>query len=526
MSFFTDRCPNCGISISKNAEYCSSCGCESATAWATCQRCNASIGSDKQYCWKCGTQQDTTARRNIFGDRWFRSPTDFAIRVELTSPEKALHHGIQVDEGTLALVFQDGHLKGTLEPGYHTLDTFLQRLFGFDKGKQSHAILLDARSAEIDFSISDVRVKNMIPIDVRLRLLFRIADARLFVEKVVKDMPSFSTANLAEIFAHDVAEAVASRLRDESADDLMVAPKAREVVEGGLMVHLSPILCQYGLQIDGVRLAQFGGPAIDYISEKLGEIGRLNRELEINRELRDATRAEKLGAFRDEKQLEDCYEQIGHEFGFKGAEREQERQKFMQAAEHGTLMDGIRQDYEARRVEIINRLDEQLLQHQSELRDVGHDLAKRELRFQREQAEARSRGELGREQQLSQAEVDRAIALKNAEAARLKGLEGLALAREVEKFKQERREGDNTSDVKLLEQKLALFGSASKQALLATLTDEQADRVLKLAELEMRQGLSAEQALAMVAEKSPEIAPAVADALKARYTTPQSDEER
>jgi len=41
--------------------------------------------------------------------------------------------------------------------------------------------------------------------------------------------------------------------------------------------------------------------------------------------------------------------------------------------------------------------------------------------------------------------------------------------------------------------------------------------VLKLAELEMRRGLSAEQALALVAEKSPEIAPAVADALRAKY---------
>ena len=40
---------------------------------------------------------------------------------------------------------------------------------------------------------------------------------------------------------------------------------------------------------------------------------------------------------------------------------------------------------------------------------------------------------------------------------------------------------------------------------------------LTLAELEMRQGLSAEQALALVAEKSPEIAPAIATALSAKY---------
>ena len=36
----------------------------------------------------------------------------------------------------------------------------------------------------------------------------------------------------------------------------------------------------------------------------------------------------------------------------------------------------------------------------------------------------------------------------------------------------------------------------------------------------MRKGLSPEQALAMIAEKSPEIAPSVADALKAKYSQP------
>jgi alanyl-tRNA synthetase len=41
--------------------------------------------------------------------------------------------------------------------------------------------------------------------------------------------------------------------------------------------------------------------------------------------------------------------------------------------------------------------------------------------------------------------------------------------------------------------------------------------VLKLAELEMRRGLGAEEALALVVEKSPEIAPAIAEALKGRF---------
>jgi hypothetical protein len=72
--------------------------------------------------------------------------------------------------------------------------------------------------------------------------------------------------------------------------------------------------------------------------------------------------------------------------------------------------------------------------------------------------------------------------------------------------------------VEIEAQRLKLRGAADVKALLATLEGEKADRILKLAELEMRKGLSVEQALALVAEKSPEIAPAVADAMKAKYS--------
>jgi Flp pilus assembly protein TadD len=67
-------------------------------------------------------------------------------------------------------------------------------------------------------------------------------------------------------------------------------------------------------------------------------------------------------------------------------------------------------------------------------------------------------------------------------------------------------------------ERLKMRGNADFRALLATLDGEKADRLLKLAELEMRKGLSVEQALALVAEKSPEIAPAVAEAMRAKYT--------
>lgn len=515
--FFTERCPNCGKPISKQAAYCNSCGCQSATGFVECQRCRTSIGSDSRFCWKCGGEQDLNTRRQVFGDRWFRSPTDFAVRVEISSPREVFHHGLQIDDGTLALIFQDGAFKGTLEPGYHTFDGFVSRLVGFNSGHQSHAILLDARSAEVDFDIQNVRVAEMIPIDVRLRLLFRISDARQFVTKVIGDRSSFNTQDLASLFAQDVANIIQSQLMNVRVEDLMVEPRAREKVEGELMSTLSPILAAYGLQIDGVRLAKFGGNSIEGLGDKLGQLAQLNREFEANRDLRDATRREKVEAFRDEAQLNEAFEQISHEFGFKGAEREQERRRFLQLADHKFQSEGLQQDYERRRAEILNRLDEQTLQHQSQLKDVEHELSIRAKQFETELSEARRRGEHGREEQLKQAEVDRELSLKQAQNSTAVAEEGLKVWKQVEAAKVERERNRNDEDLRVKREMLGIFGEAETRTLLALLSGEQADRVLKLAELEMRAGLSEEKALAIVAERAPEMAGAIAEALKAKY---------
>ncbi|PYL60178.1 MAG: hypothetical protein DMF24_10895 [Verrucomicrobia bacterium] len=513
MGFLTEHCPNCGKAISKEAEYCSSCGCPSATSWTTCNRCQSAIGGDSQFCWKCGAEQDPKARKSFYGDRWHRSPTDFAVRVDLAVPKTVLHHGIQVDEGTLALLFQNGEFKGTLGPGYHSLNSFFERLAGLDKGKEAHAILLDTLGAEVDFEIDNVPVKNQVPVAVRVRLLFQLKDPKLFADKFLQGAASFSTQDVAEAFKADVAQALQRRLKDLSPDDLIIETEKRQLIEKELMESLNPTLAKYGIESTGVRLADFAGAAIDYIRDKLGDISRLNREFELNRRLRDAVRTEKVDAFRDEEQLRDYYEQVSHEFGFKSAEREQERRRFMQIAEHRFQLEGLGQDYEVRRAEILNRLDEQKLTHRNEIVDVQHQLQIHRAKFEEDFYQNQRRFGASLEQQHRQAITDRKV-----------GEEGLALLRQTVAAKLQAREAEEDLALKVEAKRLQMRGDASMKALLSTLSGEQADRVLKLAELEMQRGATAHQALALVFQSSPDIPPALADALKARLEQPAAEE--
>ena len=508
MGFFTQRCPNCSRSVSKDASHCSHCGCPTATSWAACDRCGTSVGAGSKFCWKCGAPQDSTKRDRFFGDRWRRSPGDFAVRIELKVPGQVLHRGLQIDDGTLALVFQSGVLKGTLEPGCHTTDGFFSRLLGLDKNTEAHAILLDTRAAEVDFMLESVRVSGKVPVDVRVRLLFQISDPKAFVASVVGQNELFVVNDLAVRFHGDVRSAVEHAIAGQTLDQLVLAVSERELLELGLVEKLQPVLAAHGLKIEGVRLAQFGGPAYDEFRQKLGQLERLTREAEASRQLRDALRTEKVATYRDEQEAKDAFDKIAHDYGLAGAEREELKKRFVQAAEHQTQLEGLRLDYDRRRAEILNRLDEQKLRHQSEIADARHGIELKRVQFEEDIRQQQERFKLGQGQQVEQSKTDLEVAKQ--------GIEALKLVRQA---KLEVKKQEDAHELSLEGERMKLRGSMSVQALVATLTGEQADRVLKLAELEMRRGLTPEQALALVAEKSPEIAPAIAEAIKGRAST-------
>lgn len=507
MGFYNQRCPNCGKSVAMDAAFCNSCGCPTAKSWASCHRCGSSVGAESKFCWKCGTEQDPERRKLFYGDRWHRSPDDFAVRVDLKAPGQTLHQGLQIDEGTIALIFQGGKFTGLLEPGYHSFDNFLKRLLGFDKNRAAHAILIDTQAAEVDFMLEDLRVKNQVPVDARMRLLFQVRDPKQFAERVLDGASDFSTRDLTDKLAGDVRAAVQTVLAEHTLDEVLLAANARDLIEKALTQQLQPAVAPLGVSLEGVRLAEFGGPAVTELRSKLGEVDRLNRELDANRRLQDAVRAGKIDAYRDEQQLQDALERIAHETGLNQLARAEDVRRFTQGLANQTQLEGIRQDYEARRSEILNRLDEQKLRHQSEIADAMNRIELRKVEFTEDMRQQRERFAAAQDQQVGQAKTDLEVAKQGVEALKL-----------VKQAKFESKKQEDEHDVAMESERLKLRGSADIKALLATLDGEKADRLLKLAELEMRKGLSVEQAMAMVAEKSPEIAPAVAEAMRAKYT--------
>jgi len=500
MPFLHSRCPDCGKTVSKNADFCNTCGCPSATGWAACTRCGSSVGADSQFCWKCGEPQDLEARRRIYFDRWQRSPGDFAIRIDLVVPDKTLHHGLQVEHGTMALIFRNGAFHGILEPGYHEFDSFIERLFGTDASGTSHAILLDARSAEIDFYLDRITTTDGIAIDVRVRTLFQVTDPRRFGDRFLTGRTTFTQQDLSDAFHADVRAAVQGALGQQSLDGLLAAPDIRELIEEAVKTRLAGAFAGAGLKTDGVRLADLTGEAVETLREKMTEFRRRTLERDLDRRLQDSLRAEKVDLFRDEHDLNAEFERIAHTLGLESVEREKQRQAFLLSAEKELKRAGLQLDWSIRLEHVESELKEARVRRAAELegrRDyVGAELEENERRAALKQA-----------QEKAQAATDLEVARQGIEALKA-----------VKAAKHEARARESQLDIEIERQLLDLRGGAQMQALLATLSGEQADRLLKLSEMQMRQGMTAEQSMAFIAEKAPDyFAPAVAEALRAKF---------
>lgn len=508
MGFFTERCPNCGKAVSKNADFCNDCGCPSASSWATCNRCGSSVGSDSEFCWKCGDAQDLDARRRIYYDRWQRSTGDFAVRVELVIPDQTLHHGLQVDEGTLALIFQNGEFEGTLFPGYTQFDSFIKRFLKIEGGGTSHAILLDTRSAEIDFYLDKINTKDGVPVDVRARALFQVTEPKLFVDRFLTGRSTFTQQDLSDEFHGEVRTAVQERIGGKTMQELLDTGDIRELIEQAVKEKLGKAFTGAGLKCDGIRLADMSGEVVDTLREKMAEFQEKTLERELDSRLRDALRKEKVDLFRDEHDLNEHFEKVTHELGLKSDGREQQKKVFLQDAEKELQRAGMQLDWSIRIEQVGYELEEKKIRGEADREESVKNL-------DADLVEGVKRGDHQRGQEQAQATSDLEVAKQGIEALKL-----------VKQAKNEANLLDEQLKIDVEKQLLEMRGGADMQALLATLSGEQADRLMKLTEMKMREGMTSEQSLAFIAEQAPEnFGPAVAEALKAKFGQGNSPEE-
>ena len=301
MGLFSEKCVQCGSRVKKGADYCSECGEPRTGAWRKCHDCGASVGAQSKVCWKCQSDLMSQPTDQLFGDRWRRSESDFAVRFPLRTPDGVVKHGIQVDDGTQAFLYVNGKHDKTIGPGYHVMSSFFERLTKIEKQSQNaSAILVSTGPAMVAFEVDGLHDSEQVPLGAVLKLEVELTAPDKFAERAMLGRDTFGNEQIRELVIEEVRDAVQKRAATYQIEDLLVDVSQREGLEAVLGREMRRILEPYGLDFRGVRLARFTGEGVEAIRERLGEKAVEMRQYEIDREMQAMHRTNRLKSIETE----------------------------------------------------------------------------------------------------------------------------------------------------------------------------------------------------------------------------------
>lgn len=321
--FFTDKCPNCQTRIASASKYCGNCGWGNEKSWRTCTSCGRSVGAESKFCWGCKADLRQQPHGQVVSDCWRREPGVAAIRITIETPEARLRHGIQVDADTRAVFLRNGVVatdsNGPIEigAGYHTVTSFLQRLFGGGPTGNIEALIATIAPVEarIDAGpVSGIRTSDHFDAESALLLKLHIDDLALFQRAFMpRGKEVVLDDELGQLVSARVIEVLRRFASRQTSDTLLKDPDIRRAIEAELGRELPPLLAESGLKFQGVTDVRFSGEALENKWKHL--TGRASRQLEAAEvELSHQMElAAKLGEFKREDVAQAEIDRISHE---------------------------------------------------------------------------------------------------------------------------------------------------------------------------------------------------------------------
>jgi hypothetical protein len=313
--------------------------------------------------------------KELFGDRWSRSADEFAIRVPLRAPEGVVHHGVQVDEGTEAILLVNGRMeKERMGPGYHVQTGFLERLTGIEKqGQQSEAFVYSTAPVYLPFNIDGLYDSEQIPLTATVKIGIEMADAQRFlITAMPSEVNAFGATELGGLIGDELFALIQRRAATYTVETLLKDTSQLEGLEAILGSDIRPMLEVYGLRFTGVRLANFTGPAVEEIREKLGEKAVRTRRYQLERELEDLDRDFRLKSITSTYEYNEREKQLALEYSLKDGEREVFRKRWEINTEHQLTLEGIQRDSTEWRARFDASRDRTKAQQRAELDDAEH----------------------------------------------------------------------------------------------------------------------------------------------------------
>lgn len=414
----------CGHDVKKKARFCSKCGAPAPKGWIKCPSCGKWVGNEMTHCWNCNHPLHPETRTNLEGGVWNRAEGLFAERFEVGEVENMLKNGLQIQEGSAAILLDAGKQSSVLGPGRHDPDGILRKINWFGAPPPRSAVLVDAGEFIVPLRMTEglVTAENF-PISVyaELTLKFNRDNADDFMANFMKDARQITYAEISTTLSATLVYGIRNLCTTSTAEDLVKDPGRRDQFEAAIRAVASETLKAWSLEVVRVGAADFDSPKYREVENQNAGLVEKRRELEFlvktrellnadaarNRELDAEERATadggKMDAAKAERDLAEYLDQLAQEKELAGRDRAEELE-----------VDGLRRDSAmkllllAKRHEITTqeanyRLAEQIAaraaEMEAELKDTDHDIALKE-KLRAYTVEAMLKDELGQEEKL------------------------------------------------------------------------------------------------------------------------------
>jgi len=491
MGIFSVRCqnPECGAKVKKRARVCSQCGTPTPGGWWKCPACSKWVGNDSSFCWSCKTPMHPEEREMMAGGVWQRPGSALAKRFEVGDLYVLLKKGLNVQEGTMAIVLDGGKVKDVLKPGLHNLDSLAHRINHWGSPPPRSAILLDAGEVILPLRVEHLRSAEELDVEFYGEAILRFVpgQAREFVANLMKDGRELSFEELSDRLGGEVRHAIENMCNASTIEDLVKDPERRLRLEDELSSILKRTLRAIGFELVALSGAEFSGIEYEKLRRRQGDLEVKRREAEFDARMREVLQGDQMHVLKDEHDLEIYAAQMAQERDVSTAHCEQELV---------VLRDRFRRERTAAESDFVRT---------EATKDTEHrlDLARQNDAYGWE----KQRGDAAVKLEIQDDEVNKALDWREKK-------EKLTRQHDEESRRVERE--DEIARAKA-------YSGMDMTALVAAIGDgTRADRLLELQREKRYEGRSAEEILAIQASESP----AVADALRRLHEAQQIRAER
>jgi len=558
MALLSSKCPSCGASVKSGAKFCGNCGTRVPTSEHVCPQCKAVNKGGASFCAGCGAALPAPTGQ---GTLWKRAEGDFVSKVALAAADIHKQRNITVEHGTRALVFADGRYIQDLGPGSYdvgpeppesdlahktwaTMRKLLEKIGVAEEGKAARnvivtALLVDEGDLEMGFDAS-AWTRDPIKVDVETRVALGVTNAANLFVNLMKGRNNYTTGELRGELFDEVENALSESLGKFSAFELGSNLELKSRIADDVRSHLSQTLGRFGLEFRQVRTLNFSHKVLDE-QQKVKEVLLLQ-----------ASKQEAINAGR--RRLADALD-------------ETELQKIAREAKAIELRERRLQNIlRLRRLALSNQTDK--LRHEFEMRKADITASEEMEELVRAFTGRKEDQALARRNLVQRLELEQELELKAIELTRKGELTGQALDQQIQRERAKRvadleaqkeaaiaeaeREGVRLGTIRkkadlamsLREQKIALDHKEESDRIAREERQKEAEarreieKIMALSEVEQSRlaadlkkaeslkDLSEEKIMALMAERSPHVASAIAERYKAQAQAGASSEVR